>query len=238
MCRSVAIAPPLELAPGQARMGRIVLSGLAVALVGLTAFGLAHALIIIPIWTRLLGGIPFAIAAGIALAWAFDALVQHRGSQTIGSGVQFGAVMYLTLLPATALEAAMRWAGLRTLDWTEVIPAVILALLSGFVAGWRVTRRRDAAIAFSVAALALTLVSAGPLPVAQSIRGAWLSLAIALICLVAGAALSSLHSVLVLAPRSGARGSSRSVSALRQAQGAPSDPLRSESRGGGQGPPE
>jgi hypothetical protein len=77
-------------------MGRIVLSGLAVALIGLTAFGLAHALIIIPIWTRLLGGIPFAIGAGIALAWAFDALVQHRGSQTIVSGVQFGGIMYLT----------------------------------------------------------------------------------------------------------------------------------------------
>src|SRR2546428_8144266 len=141
MCRSVAIMRPLELAPGQARIGRIVLSGLAVVLVGLTAFGFAHALVIVPIWTRLLGGIPFAIGAGIALAWAFDALVQHRGSQSIASGVQFGGVMYLTLLPATALEAALRWAGLRTLDWTEVIPAVMLALLSGAAAGWWLTRR-------------------------------------------------------------------------------------------------
>src|SRR2546426_1044099 len=85
-------------------------------------------------------------------------------------------------------------------------------------------------------ALALMFVSAGPLPVAQSIRGAWLSLAIAPICLVAGAALATLRAL--LDTRSGAMGSPRSASALRQAQGAPSDPLRSESRGEGQGPPD
>src|SRR6266850_1732765 len=172
MCRGVAIVRPLELASSATRMGRIAgiaARGLAVALVGLTAFGLAHALIIAPIWTRLLGGVPFAVGAGVALAWAFDALSQHRGSQSIASGVQFGGVMYLTLLPATALEAAMRWAGLRTRDWTEVIPAVALALLSGAAAGWWLTRRqtpgtasqqqRRPLIAFAVAALALTFVS-------------------------------------------------------------------------------
>ncbi len=239
MCRSVAIVRPIALPSSHTRIGRIVgitASGLGVALVGLTAFGLAHALIIVPIWTRLLGGVPFAVGAGLALAWAFDELARHRGSQSIASGVQFGAVMFLTLIPATALEAAMRWFGLRTLDWAEVIPAVALALLSGAAVGWCLTRRRDTSIAFAVAALALMFVSAGPLPVAQSIRGAWLSLAIAPICLVAGAALATLRAL--LDTRSGAMGSPRSASALRQAQGAPSDPLRSESRGEGQGPPD
>src|SRR2546426_230584 len=144
MCRSVAIVRPIALPSSHTRIGRIVgvtASGLGVALVGLTAFGLAHALIIVPIWTRLLGGVPFAVGAGLALAWAFDELARHRGSQSIASGVQFGAVMFLTLIPATALEAAMRWFGLRTLDWAEVIPAVALALLSGAIAGWLLTRR-------------------------------------------------------------------------------------------------
>jgi len=114
MCRSVAIVRPIALPSSHTRIGRIVgvtASGLGVALVGLTAFGLAHALIIVPIWTRLLGGVPFAVGAGLALAWAFDELARHRGSQSIASGVQFGAVMFLTLIPATALEAAMRWFG-------------------------------------------------------------------------------------------------------------------------------
>jgi hypothetical protein len=35
--------------------------------------------------------------------------------------------------------------------------------------------------------------SAGPLPVAQSIRGAWLSLAIAPICLISGAVLAAVY---------------------------------------------
>jgi hypothetical protein len=220
MCRGVAIVRPIEASSSQIRPGRIAsiaFSGLGVALVAVTAFGLAHAIIIVPIWTRLLGGVPFAGAAGVALAWAFDALTRHRGSQSVVSGVQFGAVMYVTLLPATALEAVMRWAGLRTLDWTEVIPAVMVAMLSGGAAGWLLTRRgrpdrlRDeprahAVLAFSVAALTLMFASAGPLPVAQSVRGAWLSLAVAPICLVAGAALGVLHAVLMPALRSAAAG--------------------------------
>jgi hypothetical protein len=215
MRRGVAIVRPLELASGRTRSGRaaaVALSGLGIALVALTGFGLAHALIIIPIWTRLVGGVPFAALAGIALAWAFDVLAQQRASASIGTGVQFGAVMYLTLLPATAFETAMRWAGLRTLDWTETIPAVALSLVSGAIAGRLLTgegrheglryasrpheARREPLIAFAVAALALMFASAGPLPVAQSTRGAWLSLAIAPICLAAGAALAFLQAQL------------------------------------------
>jgi hypothetical protein len=202
VCRSAAAVRPFEIVPVRTRTGRIVLSGLAVAAAGVAAFGLAHALIIVPIWTRLFGGIPFAIAAGIALAWAFETLSEHRGSQSIRSGVQFGAVMYATLLPAAALDSAMRWAGIRTFEWTEVTLAVTLAVLSGAAAGRWMTGRREGSIPFAVAALALTFVSAGPLPVSQSIRGAWLSFAIAPICLIAGAALSWLLADPARSPRS------------------------------------
>ena len=210
MCRGVAVVRPIGLGSSRTHLGRtarIAVSGLGIALLGLAAFGLAHALIIVPIWTRLVGGAPFAAGAGVALAWAFEVLALHRRNQSIGAGVQFGAVMYVTLLPATAFEAAMRWTGLRALDWTDVIPAVALALLSGAVAGRLLTQdrpegshysrtdgpRREAVIAFAVAALALMFASAGPLPVARSVRGARLSLAIAPICLVAGAALAFLR---------------------------------------------
>ena len=190
MCRSVASSRLLDGTAIHGRASRIVLSGLAAAAVAQAAFGLAHAIIIVPIWARLLGGVPFAAGAGVALAWAFDEFARNR-SQSIGLGVQFGAVMFLTLLPATALEAAMRLMGLRTLDWTEVVPAVTLVVVSGAAAGWWTTRRREAALAFAVAALALMLATAGPLPVAQSARGAWLSLAIAPICLISGATLAA-----------------------------------------------
>jgi hypothetical protein len=182
----------------------VALSGLAVAVVGLAGFGLAHAILIVPIWTRLLGGVPFAAGAGLALAWAFDVLYRDRGSQSIASGVQFGAVMFLTQIPATALDTILRLSGFRRDDWPEVVAALMLAMLSGGAAGWAMTRRRDASLAFAVAALALMLVSAGPLPVAQSARGAWLSLAIAPICLVCGAALSVVRGV--LGPRSDSGG--------------------------------
>lgn len=181
---------------------RIVSSGLAAALAGLAAFGLAHALIIAPIWTRLAGGIPFVLGAGLAFAWAFDVWCStpdtpaapdppdprpHRRSESLASGVQFGAVMFFTLLPGAAFEAALRLNGLRTGDWAEAIAAVTLAVLAGAGSGWLLTLRWDAALAFAVAALALMFASAGPLPVAQSVRGAWLSLAIAPICLFTGA---------------------------------------------------
>lgn len=169
---------------------RIVSTGLATALVGLAAFGLAHALIIAPIWTRLAGGIPFVLGAGLAFAWAFDVLARYRRSESLASGVQFGAVMFFTLLPGAAFEAALRLNGLRTGDWAEAIAAVTLAVLAGAGSGWLLTLRWEAALVFAIAALALTFASAGPLPFAQSARGAWLSLAIAPICLVAGAMLA------------------------------------------------
>jgi hypothetical protein len=169
---------------------RIVSSGLAAAFVALAAFGLAHALLIAPIWTRLAGGVPFVLGAGFAFAWAFDILARHRRSESLASGVQFGAVMFFTLLPGAAFEAALRLNGLRTGDWAEAIAAVTLAVLTGAGSGWLLTLRWDAALAFAVAALALMFASAGPLPFAQSVRGAWLSVAIAPICLLAGAMLA------------------------------------------------
>ena len=54
MCRGVATGRPIGLGAIRplGRSGAIALSGTGVALAGLTGFGLAHALIIIPIWTR------------------------------------------------------------------------------------------------------------------------------------------------------------------------------------------
>jgi hypothetical protein len=68
-----------------------------------------------------------------------------------------------------------------------------VALASGASAGWLLTQRRGAAAAFGVATITMTLASGGPLPVAQSMRGLWLSLALVPIVLAAGVLVSALH---------------------------------------------
>lgn len=196
MCLSAAVGRPFAVSDQTLRVARLIATGVAVAVAGLVGFAVAHAFLIVPIWTQLLGGVPFVLVAGVALAWAFDELVRVRGSQSLASGVQFGALMFVTMLPATAFEAALRLTGVRG-DLLEVAAAVTLAVGSGATAGWLLTRQRRASLAFAVATLMLTLASAGPLPVAQSARGVWLSLAIAPICLVSGAVLAAVRARLV-----------------------------------------
>jgi hypothetical protein len=193
VCHSAAVTAPLAgSSDSTGHVTRILAAGATTAAVALPGFAAAHAILIAPIWTRLLGGVPFALLGATGLAWAFDELTRARGRQTVASGVWFGGVMFLTMMPATACEAALRFTGIRG-DLLEVAAAVTLAVASGTTAGWLLTRRRRASFAFATASLLLTLASAGPLPVAQSIRGVWLSLAIAPICLMSGAVLAAVH---------------------------------------------
>lgn len=146
-----------------------------------------------PIWSQLLGGVPFVMIAGIALAWAFDhlpATVRNRG---LISGVQFGGVMMATLGPATTLDTVLRIAGLRRADTAETAAALALVTATGAAAGWIWTRQPRAAVAFGAAALALLMTTHGPLPIAQSSKGLWLSLAIAPVTLLAGAVIAAAH---------------------------------------------
>jgi hypothetical protein len=193
VCHSAAVSGPfVGASDSAARITRILAAGAATALVALAGFAVAHAFLIAPIWTQLLRGVPFALLGATGLAWAFDELSRVRGHQSVGSGVAFGGVMFLTMVPAAALDAGLRLTGLRG-GFSDEVAAVILAVASGTAAGWLMTRRRRASFAFAVAALLLTFTSAGPLPMAQSIRGAWLSLAIAPICLISGAVLATVH---------------------------------------------
>ncbi len=176
-----------------ARLKTIGLTGLAAAGLGLLGFGVAHALLIKPIWSRLLGGVPFVMVAGIALAWAFDhlpATVRNRG---LISGVQFGGVMIATLGPSTTLDTLLRIAGLRRADTAETAAALALATATGAAAGWIWTRQPRTGVAFGAAALALLMTTHGPLPIAQSPKGLWLSLAIAPVTLLAGAVIAAAH---------------------------------------------
>lgn len=168
------------------RLKSILISGLATAASALGGFGLAHALLITPIWDKLLRGTPFAVVGGVTLAAAYDQIGDTAERSSWLRGAQFGATMLLALLPATALDTALRLTGLRRADAVETAAAMLLAAIGGGVAGWVWTRRRSAVIAFCTASLGLMIATAGPLPVAQSEAGLWLSIAIAAICVSAG----------------------------------------------------
>jgi hypothetical protein len=232
---------PLSAAAGleRFRFAVVVGAGAATALTGLIGFGLAHAFVIVPIWSRLLSGVPIALLAGVVLAGAFDRVAcltgpglcpgRRRGRsrpsmnsgrpepvegrspltssadrlctpgvwRSLADGAGFGAIMFTTLLPPTVLAAALRAAGVRDGESNLVAAgAVVLALLAGSCAGWLLTHRRDGALVCSAAALALLLASAGPLPVAQSLRGFQLSLALAPVCVAAGAVLALVRACL------------------------------------------
>ena len=198
MCtHATALARPAD--QGSVTTGRIatiLIVGASTGVFGLVAFGTAHALLILPIWTRLAGGLPFALAAGVALAWAFEELNRTRGWRSALDGVRFGAIMFSTLAPVTAFDTALRLSGADRGATLVTVIDVALALAAGAATGWLLARTRRSALVFAVATLALMLVSAGPLPLAQSARGAQLAIAIAPICLLAGATLAVLRRLL------------------------------------------
>jgi len=173
------------------RAAAVVATGVAVGLVANLAFGVIHALLLVPIWRQLAGGIPFALLAAIGLAWAFDSVADARGWRTAADGARFGLAMFATLLPAAAVDAWMRSSGLRLGDTTiGMIAAVLLFAASGAAAGVLLSRRGSAVFSFGLAALALMAVAGGPLPVARSVRALELSLGIGVICVVSGALLA------------------------------------------------
>ena len=141
---------------------RVLVTGTSVGLFALLAFGTVHALLITPIWTRLLGGAPFALVAGIALACAFEELHRSRGWQTVRDGARFGGVMFGALLPATAFDTALRLIGADRNGWLTTAADFALALLAGAAAGWILTRSRRATLACGTAAIALSCATAGP----------------------------------------------------------------------------
>jgi hypothetical protein len=181
---------------GTRQAAAVAIPGVAVGAFGLLAFGTIHAWVIVPIWSHLAGGIPLALLAGVSLAWAFDLAARGRGRQTAVHGLEFGVYMFGTLLPSTAVDAVMRAYGLRLGDTTlGMIGGVALFAVSGLVVGWLVSRQRSVAVVFALAALALMAVSGGPLPVARSARGLWISVGVGCIAAAAGAAIASMRSL-------------------------------------------
>jgi hypothetical protein len=153
-------------------------------------FGVIHAAIIVPIWTQLSGGIPFAVGAGLVIGWAFFEL---PGPARLNVGVvralAFGFLLWATLIPMTVFGVIVRATGIHGQDDTwEVVLELVLTVGTGVVAGRLIGGRWRSALALAAASLALTLTQAGPIPVMNSGRAASLFAALGavyIVCIIA-----------------------------------------------------
>ena len=153
------------------RLPSVILAAVGTALASVLLFGTAHALIIVPIWTRLPSGLPFALAAAGAIAWAHADLVRAgRLGLRIRHGLILGLSLWVLLLVPTAFGVVAHVTGLHTRsNALETAAEGLLAFTSGALAGWYAAGPR-AGLSGGVAVLALTLAMGGPIPVTNGLR--------------------------------------------------------------------
>ena len=183
-------------------IGRIVLIGCTIGLGALAIFATLHAIVIKPIWGQLAGGIPFVIAIGIAVTWAYHEFAKAAPNRVCSTGgLRFGALMWLSAWPATALANWMRVrTGASLPDWMDWVAAA-LALTGGAIAMWSVTRSRRAAVAGAIAAMVLLAAGGGPLPVVRGGRVLELWLGLFILETLSGALLAQLYKRWGVPPR-------------------------------------
>jgi hypothetical protein len=186
VCRDRSIPLTSSDESWSARLARIAVTGAAAALAAMVSFMAFHSLLIAPIWTRAANGMPLALVGGIALAASFDRIAALRGWRSMLDGARFGALMFTTLTPATVFSNALRLAGAEANGWPGAVASLTIAAATGASAGWLLTRRRDGTVACAGAAAALIVAMAGPVPVVNGPRAAWLFVGFLPICTGAG----------------------------------------------------
>lgn len=183
MCATLAVRPWLARST--------VVGGLLAGLAGGTLFVVLHSFLIFPIWTRFLGHLPFALAAGLGFAGAYNEAAEAGPRwRSLAGGMAFGLVAFATLAPATAFSNTLRVTGVGANGVIGFVGTLALAVVSGAAAGWLVTRRRRGAFASAAATLALTIAMGGAIPVVNSARAALLYVGFLPICVAAGIALN------------------------------------------------
>jgi hypothetical protein len=153
------------------RLARYLVVTLVLGALATLLFATLHALVIVPIWRRMLGGVPLALFGAAAMTLFFGEL---RRAGEIGRGpgpvLAFGALAWLSVLPATAYGALLRALHLHRGDALEVAGALVVAGATG-AAFARLRRMRWRWVLASAAFVAtLVLVMAGPIPVTNGRR--------------------------------------------------------------------
>lgn len=175
---------------GGVRLRAAMLAGAVAGLGAGLVFATAHALLIVPIWDRMMGGLAFGVLAGAAAAWAFTELYPDAQATLRGSayaGARFGGLLWLAAAPATVVDAALRTTGAtESLRWLEVPVALIMFVTAGALLGRSRRATRRAMLAGAVATLLLGFAMAGPVPIMRSPRAFGIFLAVLPAALVAG----------------------------------------------------
>lgn len=174
---------------------RLVVCGIALGGAGVLLFGTIHAIVIVPIWSRLLRGLPFAFVVGLAVTWAYH---EYRKSTSlplgVGAGLRFGTLMWLVGLPAAALGTGMRLTQAEgPIPWWVDVATVGLAALGGAALLWGLTRSRRGALAGAIALGVLLAYNGGPMPIADRGRAFGLPAGFLVIEAVGGAILALLY---------------------------------------------
>lgn len=173
---------------------RVVAIGCALGLTALALFAVLHAIIVKPVWSDLARGIPFVIAVGVVVAWAYhEFAVAVPDRVCAAGGLRFGALMWLSAWPATALANVMRVrTGAALPAWFDWV-ALALALVGGALALWLVTRSKRAALAGAFAAAILLAAGGGPLPVIRGGKVVQLWIGLFVLETLSGAVLAQLY---------------------------------------------
>ena len=165
---------------------------LLVAIISVLLFGTLHAIVIVPIWRRLLGGLPFALVPAAGMTWFFTAL---RRSERLQSNwrhtLAFGALLWISVLPTTAVGLISRVSGFhRRFDTLETIVALAVAAGTGALLAHLFRLPMQLRVAGAALVVALVLAMAGPIPVANGMRPVLLWLGFLPLYLLASIALS------------------------------------------------
>ncbi len=174
---------------------RLAVCGLLLGAAGTLLFGTVHAIVIVPIWGRLVRGGLFAVIVGILVTWAFHEFRKARPSpQGVGAGVRFGALLWLAGLPAMVLGVGTRLKSTPgPVHWWVDVATVGLAALGGAALLWSLTRSRRGALAGGFALGVLIAYNGGPMPIVDRSRAFGLPVGFLVIEVIGGALLALLY---------------------------------------------
>lgn len=172
-----------------------LLCGLLSGIVAALLFAAAHAMLIVPIWSRMTSGLVFGALAGAVAGWAlvelYPSYATSSASGAAAIGARLGGVLWLLVAPVTAADVLLRATGVAPrFELVAVVVAVILAVGSGGAFGWYRARTLRGMISGALATLMLTVAMAGPVPVARSPRALGIFLAVLPSAIIGGAALA------------------------------------------------
>jgi hypothetical protein len=165
---------------------------LCLAIIGVLLFGTLYAIVIVPIWRRLLGGLPFALIAAAGMTWFYAALRTFgRLRSNWRHTLAFGALLWISVLPTTAVGLVSRVSGFhRRFDTLETIAALAVAAGTGALLAHLFRLPIRLRVAGAVLVVALVLAMAGPIPVANGMRPVLLWLGFLPLYVLASIALS------------------------------------------------